>query len=180
MQRLLSVLPFSEENGIHMASFETALRALNAMKDDGVISECAVAGGMAQGFWVEAIPTYDLDVLVTLPQAEGVIVSLAPIYEWAKNRGYSTRSEYVVIGEIPVQFLVSPGPLTDEAIEHAVSLRFGHTDVRVVRPEYLIAMFLHGSARTRQRRERAAVLREQGNIDESLLRDLTSRFDLEF
>ena len=60
---------------------------------------------MAQGFWVEAIPTYDLDVLVALPQTEGVIVSLAPIYEWAKSRGYSTRAEYVVIGEIPVQFL---------------------------------------------------------------------------
>src|SRR5713226_1327320 len=126
-----------------MAAFETALRALNAMKEDGVIAEYAVAGGMAQGFWVEAIPTYDLDVLVALPQAEGVIVSLAPIYGWAKDRGYATRGEYVVIGEIPVQFLVSPGLLTDEAIERAATLRFGDTDVRVVRPEYLIAMFLH-------------------------------------
>jgi len=60
-----------------MASFETALRALNTMKEDGVIADYAVAGGMAQGFWVEAIATYDLDVLVSLPQAEGIIVSLA-------------------------------------------------------------------------------------------------------
>jgi hypothetical protein len=176
----LSVLAFSEENGVCMASFETALRALNAMKDDGVIAEYAVAGGMAQGFWVEAIPTYDLDVLVALPQAEGIIVSLAPIYAWGNKRGYSTRAEHVVIGEIPVQFLVSPGTLTDEAIDSAVTLRFGNTDVRVVRPEYLIAMFLHGSARTRQRRERAALLRDEGGIDESLLRDLMTRFDLEF
>jgi hypothetical protein len=127
-------------------SFETALRALIAMKGDGVIAEYAVAGGMAQGFWVEAIATYDLDVLVALPQEQGVIVSLAPIYEWAKRHGYSTQAEHVVIGEIPVQFLVSPGPLTDEAIEHAAALRFGDMDIRVVRPEYLIAMFLHGSA----------------------------------
>ncbi len=163
-----------------MASFETALRALNAMKEDDVIAEYAVAGGMAQGFWVEAIATYDLDVLVALPQAEGIIVSLAPIYEWAQRHGYSTQAEHVVIGEIPVQFLVSPGPLTDEAIERAAMLKFGDTVVRVVQPEYLIAMYLHGSSRTRQRRERAAVLRDEGNIDASLLSDLMTRFHLEF
>ena len=163
-----------------MASFENALRAVNAMKQAGVVTEYAVAGGMAQAFWVEAMPTYDLDVLVALPQTEGVIVSLAPIYAWSKDRGYFTRGEHVVIGDIPVQFLASPGPLTDEAIEHAATLRFGDTDVRVVRPEYLIAMYLHGSARTRQRRERAAVLRDNGGIDESLLHDLMRRFGLEF
>jgi hypothetical protein len=163
-----------------MSSFETALRALNAMKEDGVIAEYAVAGGMAQGFWVEAIATYDLDVLVALPQAEGIIVSLAPIYEWAKKRGYGTLAEHVLIGEIPVQFLVSPNPLTDEALERAATMRFGDMDIRVVRPEYLIAMYLLGSARTRQRRERAAVLRDEGNIDASLLGDLMTRFHLEF
>jgi hypothetical protein len=101
-------------------------------------------------------------------------------YAWAKKHGYSTQAEHVVIGEIPVQFLVSSGPLTDEAIERAATLKFDDTDVRVVRPEYLIAMYLHGSARTRQRRERAAVLRDEGNIDASLLGDLMTRFQLEF
>jgi hypothetical protein len=163
-----------------MASFETALRALNAMKQDGVFADYAVAGGMAQAFWVEAVPTYDLDVLVALPQTTGIIVSLATIYAWAAERGYAVRSEHVVMGDIPVQFLASPGPLTDEAMERAATLKFGETDVRVVRPEYLIAMYLHGSARTRQRRERAAVLRDEAGIDESLLRDLMKRFALEF
>jgi hypothetical protein len=163
-----------------MASFENALRTVNAMKEAGVITEYAVAGGMAQAFWVEAMATYDLDVLVTLPQSDGIIVSLSAIYDWAKDRGFATGGEHVMIGDIPVQFLVSPGPLTDEAIEQAATLRFGGTDVRVVRPEYLIAMFLHGSARTRQRRERAAVLRDHAGVDESLLRELVQRFSLEF
>jgi hypothetical protein len=163
-----------------MTSFETALRALNAIAEEAIVADYAVAGGMAQAFWVEAIPTYDLDVLVALPQVAGVIVSLAPIYAWAKNRGYTTRGEHVVIGDIPVQFLASPSLLTDEAIERAATLRFGDTNVRVVRPEYLIAMYLHGSARTRQRRERAAILRDNADIDESLLRQLMQRFTLEF
>jgi hypothetical protein len=163
-----------------MASFENTLRAVNDLKQDGVITDYALVGGMAQAFWVEAVPTYDLDVLVALPQADGVIVSLGAIYEWANGRGYVTRGEHVVIGDIPVQFLASPSPLTDEAMEGAATLRFGETDVRVVRPEYLIAMYLHGSARTRQRRERAAVLRDRAGIDESLLNDLMERFRLEF
>ncbi|HEV7425738.1 MAG TPA: hypothetical protein VGQ46_05175 [Thermoanaerobaculia bacterium] len=163
-----------------MASFENALRAVNAMKEAGVVAEYAVAGGMAQAFWVEAIPTYDLDVLVALPQEDGVIVSLAAIYQWANARGYPTRGEYVVIDDIPVQFLPSPDPLTDEALDRAATLRFGETEVRVVRPEYLIAMYLHGSARTRQRRERAATLRDGAEIDQSLLHDVMERFGLEF
>jgi hypothetical protein len=163
-----------------MASFESALRAVKAMKEDGVIAEYAIAGGMAQAFWVEAVPTYDLDVLVLLPESSGSIVSLAPIYTWASEKGYTTRAEHVVISGIPVQFLVSPGVLTDEAIELAATLRFEETDVRVVRPEYLIAMYLHGSARTRQRRERAAALRDGAEIDEALLSRLMNRFGLEF
>jgi len=163
-----------------MASFESALRAVKAMKEDGVIAEYAIAGGMAQAFWVEAVPTYDLDVLVLLPESAGTIVSLAPIYQWASEKGYTTRAEHVVISGIPVQFLVSPGVLTDEAIEVAATLRFEETDVRVVRPEYLIAMYLHGSARTRQRRERAAALRDGAAIDEALLSQLMNRFGLEF
>ncbi|HSY50716.1 MAG TPA: hypothetical protein VLC46_18060 [Thermoanaerobaculia bacterium] len=155
-----------------MASFETALRALNAMKQDGVVADYALAGGMAQVFWVEAVPVYDLEVLMTHPRAT--------IHVWASEHGYTVRGEHVVIGDIPAQFLTSPGPLTDEAMEHAATLRFGDTDVRVVRPEYLIAMYLHGSARTRQRRERAATLRDEAGIDESLLRDLMNRFALEF
>ncbi|HEV7573287.1 MAG TPA: hypothetical protein VGQ21_17455 [Thermoanaerobaculia bacterium] len=102
-----------------MPSFENALRTVNAIKEAGVITEYAVAGGMAQAFWVEAVATYDLDVLVALPQSDGIIVSLSAIYDWAKDRGFATGGEHVVIGDRPVQFLVSPGQLTDEAIEQA-------------------------------------------------------------
>lgn len=48
------------------------------MREDGVIADYAVAGGMLR-FRVEAIATYNLDVLVAFPKAEGIIVSLASI-----------------------------------------------------------------------------------------------------
>ncbi len=63
-----------------MASFEETLGVINAMRDQGVIEDYAIAGAMAVLFWAEPIPTYDLDVLVFMPESSSIIVSLEPIY----------------------------------------------------------------------------------------------------
>ncbi len=157
-------------------SFERALGALNELKGDGVVSEYAIAGALALLFWSEPIPTYDLDVLVFLPETSGPIVSLDAIYRWAGRRGYPNDKEHIIVEGLPVQFVPAHSPLADEAIETAAELTYGDTRVRVVRPEYLIALYLEGSAATAKRRERAAALRESGKIDERLLRELGQRF----
>jgi len=59
-----------------------------------------------------------------------------------------------------VQFLPSHSVLADEAIERAATLEYEGVPVRVVRPEYLAALYLEPGARTLKRRERAAALRE--------------------
>ena len=46
-----------------MGSFEQTLRAINEMREEGVIEDYAIAGAMAVLFWAEPIPTYDLDVV---------------------------------------------------------------------------------------------------------------------
>jgi hypothetical protein len=160
-------------------SFEQTLRVINTMRDDGVIEDYAVAGAMAVLFWAEPIPTYDLDVLVFLP-ATGPIVSLTPIYEWASKNRYPTEREHVIVEGTPVQFLPAHNDLADEAISTAVNKQYGAVPVRVTRPEYLIALYLEGSARTPKRRERAAALRDSGAVDEARLRELMSRFKLAF
>ena len=162
-----------------MPSFRDALRAINAMRDDGVIEDYAVAGAMAVLFWTEPIVTYDLDVLVFLPDG-GPLVSLAPIYEWAAKRGYRAVKEHVHVEGMPVQFLPAHNELADEAIESAVAKEYEGVPVRVVRPEYLIALYLEGSAKTAKRRERAAALRESNAIDHALLQGLMKRFNLTF
>lgn len=161
-------------------SFEDTLRALNELKADGVITEYAIAGAMALVFWIEPVPTYDLDVLVFLPDPTGPIVSLDRIYEWAKKRDYRIDKEHIVIGGIPVQFLPAHNKIADEAIETAVAMPYGNVTVRVVRPEYLIALYLEPSAKTLKRRERAAALRESGKVDPATLQTLMSRFKLTF
>lgn len=159
-------------------SFERALGALNELKRDEVVSEYAIAGALALLFWIEPVATYDLDVLVFLPEASGPIVSLAPIYRWAERHGYRTDKEHIIVESLPVQFVPAHSALADEAIETAAELSYGNTRTRVVRPEYLILLYLEGSAATLKRRERAAALRESGKIDDALLHALAQRFKI--
>lgn len=162
-----------------MAGFQGALRVLNEMKTAGAIEEYAVAGAMALAFWIEPVPTYDLDVLVFLPASEGPLVSLRPIYDWTSAHGYAEKDEHVLIDGVPVQFLPSHDELADEAVRTAETLDYLGVSVRVVRPEYLAALYLEPSARTTKRRERVAALLESPRLDRQRLDALLRRFHRE-
>jgi hypothetical protein len=159
-------------------SFAQSLCNLNELKLAGIIEDYAIAGAMALAFWTEPVPTYDLDVLVLLPERGLPLVSLSGIYEWAAARGYPADAEHVVIADVPVQFLPAHGELADEAIETAATLEYEGVPVRVVRPEYLVALYLEPSARTAKRRERAAALLEAPGTDRRLIEHLIQRFGL--
>ena len=153
----------------NVMAFADALRALNTMKAEGVIDEYAIAGAMALVFWTEPVPTWDLDVLVFLPARPGSLVSLAGIYEWTSSHGYAAHREHVIIGGLPTQFLASPGPVGDEAIETAATLEYDGVRTRVVLPEYLVALYLQPEARTAKRRERTAMLLEWPGLNRERL-----------
>jgi hypothetical protein len=161
-------------------AFADTLRALNAMKAEGVVEEYAIAGAMAIVFWTEPVPTFDLDVLVLLPPPKGALVSLEGIYRWAASRGYAAEEEHVIVEGLPTQFVPSPGPLANEAIASAVDTEYQGVVVRVVRPEYLIALYLQAEARTAKRRERAAMLLELPSLDRGLVDEILGRYDLSF
>ena len=163
-----------------MRSFSNALAAINSMKEAGVIEEYAVAGAMAVLFWSEPIPTFDLDVLVFLPPSPERLVSLQPIYDWARSHRYPAAAEHIVIDDVPTQFVPSPNALSDEAIRTAETLDYDGTPVRVVRPEYLIALFLEPGAKTPNRRERAATLLHWPGLNRALVDDILKRHGLSF
>lgn len=161
-----------------MTPFTGALRALGELKQAGVVEDYAVAGAMALVFWAEPVPTYDLDVLVFLPQQRGPLVSLEGLFAWAAVHRYPLDAEHVLVEGVPVQFLPSHNQLADEAIETAETLDYEGIPVRVVRPEYLIALYLEPAARTLKRRERAAALMEAPATDQQALRALLERFKI--
>ena len=79
---------------------------------------------------------------------------------------------------MPTQFLPSPSPLSDEAIETAQTLDYDGVPVRVVKPEYLVALYSEPSARTAKRRERAAMLLEWPGLNRKLLDEILDRHGL--
>jgi len=161
-------------------AFADTLRVLNTMKAEGVVEEYAIAGAMAIVFWTEPVPTFDLDVLVELHPSAGALVSLDRVYRWAESRGYPAEEEHVVIEGLPTQFLPAPDPLAREAISSAVKVDYEGVVVPVVRPEYLIGLYLHPGARTAKRRERAAMLMELPTLDRQLVDEILRRHGLSF
>jgi hypothetical protein len=158
--------------------FPDAIAAINDLKERQLIQDYAVFGAVAHAFWDEAIPTFDLDVLVLLGPAEGVLIDLGPIYEWAQVRGYAVEAEHIVISGVPVQFVPAPDVLAEEAVKAAAIRKVGGIPIRIVRPEYLIALWLQPPANSASRKERAAKLLESGQVDKVLLAELMATYNL--
>jgi hypothetical protein len=154
-----------------------AIAAMRQLKAAGVINEYAIGGAMALVFWSEPIPTFDLDVFVLLPSTNS-LVSLYPIYDWARQKGYREEAEHIFIAGIPVQVIPAHNALAEEAIATAAELDFEGQSIRVMRPEYLIALYLEPRARTHKRLERVAALLEEGNVDRALLDRILTRYEL--
>jgi hypothetical protein len=161
-------------------AFTDALRALNAMKAEGVIAEYAICGAMALVFWTEPVPTFDLDVLVVLPQSGTGLVTLEGIYRWADAHGYPARDEHILIAGLPTQLVPAPTSLAREAIDSAATVDYDGIPVRVVRPECLIGLYLEPAARSAKRRERAAMLMELPGLDRRLVDAILDRHGLSF
>jgi len=161
-------------------AFADALRALNAMKADGMVEQYAITGAMALVFWTEPVPTFDLDVLVLLPASARPLVSLEGLYHWAQAHGYAAQDEHILIEGLPTQLLPAADQLAHEAIEAAAEMEYEGVRVRVVRPEFLIALYLQPAARTAKRRERAAMLLELSTTDRRLVDEVLVRHGLRF
>jgi hypothetical protein len=161
-------------------AFADALRVLNEMKAEGVVTEYAIAGGMAIVFWTEPTPTFDMDVLVVLPEQSGLLLSLDPLYRWAEARGYPAQDEHILVEGLPTQFLPAPNALALEAIKEARDVLYDDVSVRVVGPEHLVALCLQPQAKTARRRERAAMLMEVPALDRARVDDILGRHGLTF
>ncbi len=159
-----------------MPSLADTFREINVLKDQRVIREYAVGGAMAMVFWAEPTLTFDLDVFIVIDAGSGPVISLAPIYDRLRERGCAVVAEHVVIHGTPVQFLVSPNALCDEAIDHAAVRDYEGVSFRVMTPEYLCALWLQlGGAK---RSERVEVFRQSGVIDEAKLQALLDRYSI--
>ena len=153
------------------------LEILNELERTGVLSRYAIGGAMGATFYVEPLLTFDLDVFVVLPQAAGGLVTLAPLYEALRRRGYAEEGECVNIEGVPVQFLPAYNALLEEALREARGTAYEDTPTHVLRAEHLVAICLQ-TGRDKDR-ERVRIFREQAELDLKYPTEVLQRHGLE-
>ena len=151
---------------------------LNELEKHGVFSRYAIGGAMAATFYTEPFLTFDLDVFVVLPRTPGGLLTLAPLYDALRTRGYSEQeNECIRIEGVPVQFLPAYNTLVEEALNEAQEIMYEDVPARVLRSEHLLAICLQ-TGRSKDR-ERVRILREQAKFDQNFLADVLRRHQLE-
>jgi hypothetical protein len=116
---------------------------INDMQSTGNIGRYAIGGAVGAAFYIEPARTVDVDIFTVLQtHPNSLILSLEPIRDYLRKRGYEFQGEYVVIEGWPVQFLSKPG-LVDEAIMEAREFELEQS-VRtfVFSAEHLVAIAL--------------------------------------
>jgi len=153
---------------------EKTLLVIEEMTRLGIIKSYAIGGGIAATYYIEPVLTYDLDIFF-LPTKEG-LDELAPIYEFARGRGYAEQAEALIIEGFPVQFIPAYNDLVREAVADAATLRYRGVEAKVVKAEYLVAIALQtGRAKDR---ERVVRLLDSDAVDRTKLASLVEEYGL--
>jgi len=155
---------------------EKVIRVLDALVAEGIIDKYAIGGAFGVIFYTETLNTKDVDIFVAPQMTKSGIVHLGSIYEYLKKAGYGMEGQYFIIDGIPVDFIAVYNDLTLEAMDNSIEKLYGKTKVKVLRPEYLLAIALQ-TGRV-QDLKKVDLLREEANLDESLLKDILTRYDL--
>ena len=114
---------------------------LNRMRADGVITDYALFGAVAQMRYTEPVATLDADILVAVPAPDG-LDGLSALYQFCADQGYHAEGEAISVGAWPVQFVPVFSSLTQEALAQAETADFEGVEFRVVRADYLAVIAL--------------------------------------
>lgn len=160
------------------AGIESVIGVLDEMSDAGIIGCYAVGGAFAATLHNEPIATVDLDIFFLLTRGGNeLILSLSEIYDYAASKGFSFDHEFINIHGWLVQFVESSrNDLWKEAVEKAKPIQVLDTEIPVITPEYLVAMWL--LAGRQKDYQKIAVFTTSGMIDSATLSNILERHDL--
>ncbi len=155
---------------------QKTLKIINNLVEIGIIKKYAIAGGMAQFYYIEPSVTYDLDLIVHLSGDENILNPLSNLYEWAKKSGYQLENEHIIIEGIPVQFLLVYNKLVEEALENSVEITIFDEITYILKPEYLMAIMLQTGRLTDK--ERFARFLTEAEYNKDKFYEIIGRFNL--
>jgi hypothetical protein len=158
-------------------SIVQVISLINQMEADGVVKRYAIGGAVGATFYLEPVSTLDVDIFVGFQQqADQVLVSPRPIFDYLTQRGGVIEGEYIVIAGWPVQFLPPTTLLVEEALADAATVEVEGTPARVFTAEHLAAIALQ----TGRAKDKARLLQfiEAGALDAKRFQTIVERHGL--
>lgn len=117
-------------------------KQLNKLLELGLLKKYAIAGGIAHFYYIEPSVTYDLDLIINIPDDVNNLTPLSEIYNWAKENNYVTQGEHIIIEGVPVQFLLAYNDLVLEALENSSEISLFDEKTFILGAEYLMAIMM--------------------------------------
>jgi hypothetical protein len=125
-----------------VTTLSKTLGVVNEMQREGIIGEYAIGGAIAAFYYLEPAATFGVDIFISLEPKAGELLSLAPIYEYLRTRGYREKEETVAIENWDVHFIPACNPLVKEALSAATAIDLDGIATRILPAEYLMAIAL--------------------------------------
>lgn len=153
---------------------EKTLKFIRELKENKLIHDFAIGGGIAVLYYVEPLLTYDLDIFF-IPVEESLDV-LSSIYKYFRRKGFKTHKEHILIDGVPVQFIPVYNDLVKEAVGNSIEVRYGRLKTKVIGLEYLVAIMLQ-TYRSIDR-ERIIKIFEEAEVNLKLLNNILKKHNL--
>ncbi len=153
------------------------LKVINEMQAAGVIGRYAIGGAVGATFYLEPMPTMDVDVFVAIhPETGSSIITLKPIYDYLTARGYTAVGEALKVEDWLVQFLPPTGALAEEAIARARMVDVEGVPTFVFTAEHLVAVALE----TGRPKDKARILQfiDAEAVDQKALEEILGRHQM--
>jgi len=155
---------------------KNTIEIMNELKKEKLIKDYAIGGAIGALKWVEPFFTRDLDIfIIPVGETEKELINLSPIYEYLKKKGCYWKKQWIIIKEIPVDFIPADA-LGKEAVENAKETEYDGIKTKVITPEYLIPLFLK-AGRDKDVRK-IEMLLEQAKINAEKLDEVLKKYGL--
>lgn len=152
------------------------IELFNEMVEKGIIEDFAIGGGIATFYYTEAYTTYDLDIFIYWSgEPDKKIVDISPVFKYLENSGGEWDGEFIMIDDIPIQVIVAD-EMEKEAIRNAILVNYQDVKVKMITPEYLVAMFLN--AGREKDRIKIEMLKKSGVIDNRKIERVITRWNI--
>ena len=114
------------------------------MRSAAIIDQYAIGGAFAATLLDEPIATADVDIFfVFAKENAGLVLDMTPIYDFARENGFAFDHEFIRIHGWMTQFVESgTDPLWRDAISDPQLIPIGEVSIPVIRPRFLVAMWL--------------------------------------